>query len=338
MSIITDFVNEVSLLEKPFPQSKAIEKFLRTADVERLELPEDIHAKLISLVGTLRDADLKTDTAECHVKYLDAKSSATKISWARKKSSIEWNSEIYLPRIPENKIGLPRALLSSAFFPVTTEVGGTDVAEIPAKDASIRTEGPKLNGFDQLVLGILLREASKHPLADMEASSVNWLSISRSDLCKALSIKPGAMAYKAIAASLARLSHKKVNITLYSVTVKLDGLVQVLDFVDKNINFRVSRDFAELFGPGTWVLLPEEFVRESNEYARWLAGFSAANWLGVDLPMEKVYALCGAQCGLDAFRRKVKAALTKLSQEDIHPDIRVAQWSINKHTNFLYIS
>lgn len=319
----------------PLVQAKAVKNILREAELGDLEINPKSKEILQELSNSLEQTKRSTPR-KTNIKHMPLLCTEAKINKVRQSQSIERDGKgVYLPHIPDDKIALPNFMLRSALFPVS------ESEEFEVKDKfveSLGNSGAVINGipfigYDRQILAILLREASKYPLANFNVygySDDEWISISMHQISKHLKVTPGANVYKAISSSLKRLSTTRIDVEVSGVVVNLRKLIQVKDSEERVINFRVPKEVAEFYGLNSWTRLPDSFVSHSKGYAGWLSAFYRTHSRSYPIHFSRLAELMGAQCRLSDFRKKVKAALEVLTKDSIDPELRVEKWSINK--------
>lgn len=294
----------------------------------------------IESLNNLRPKERTPPQRTTNIRMLPDSATQSEINRARMRQSVQLGSDVFLPYLPTGTLALPNSLLRSALFAITAVSEHLFNERIPTQgDASIFLDGPRLLDYDRQVWAVLLQAASDLPLKATEDSE--WHSISLHQLSKSLHSAPGANVYKAIATSLQRLSEAHLRVRTAGVNVTIERLIDV-NFGGTDgkrlVQFRVTKEVAELFGANNWTRLSTTFLQNAKGYAGWISAFYSTHAKSYPLKVADLLKLTGSQGSLAEFRRKIQTALTTLSNESVPLEFRVASWTLTKDLLTVYLS
>ncbi len=277
---------------------------------------------------------------------LPASSSAKEVSEARRRRSVKYGDDVYLP-CWKDAVGLPNLLLRSALFSAIRP--GADFEDEPIgvqgtkkRPVTLIMTGPQLCDYDRRVFAVcLMHYAGDRPLAANDAELVNttfWR------FSQAMQVSYNANVHKAIRSSLKRLNAVVLRIKVGSTDLPMPRLIDAAFYdrldggetLDENlkgsdrIEFRIDQSMAVLFEPAEWSALSDDALHKPDGLGAWLVGFYRTHTGAFDLKVKDLYEYSGSICPMYEFRRRLKTALTKLQDESVPADYRVSRFELSK--------
>lgn len=263
----------------------------------------------------------------------------------RKRRSVKFGEDVYLPSWRETHVGLPCLLLRSALFAAVNPGAVFVEEEIPVQGkVQLIMTGPQLCDYDRRLFSVCLKHyAENRPLSPDET---HWVRTTFWQLAQALQVSYNANVHKAIRSSLNRLNAALLRIKVGRTDLPVPRLIDVAfddgyegaKTEDTNLKgsdqvaFRVQESMAALFGASEWSLLSDLALHGIEGMAAWLVGFYSTHSKPFELKLEDLYAYSGSTCEMYEFRRRLKVSLTKLQDEKFPNDFRVTSFELTKKT------
>jgi hypothetical protein len=263
----------------------------------------------------------------------------------RKRRSVKYGQDVYLPSWREAHVGLPCLLLRSALFAAVNPGEVFVEKEIPAQGkVQLFMTGPQLCDYDRRLFSVCLKHyADSRPLSQ---DDTHWVRTTFWQLAQAMQVSYNANVHKAIRSSLNRLNAALLRIKVGRTDLPVPRLVDVAfddgyegpNTEDANLKgsdqvaFRVQESMAALFGASEWSLLSDLALHGIEGMAAWLVGFYSTHSRPFELELKDLYAYSGSTCEMYEFRRRLKTALTKLQDERFPDDFRVSRFDLTKKT------
>ena len=259
------------------------------------------------------------------IQVMPVTTTAAELFNARVRRSVSKGKDVYLPSWRDEMVGLPNAFLRSALFSVSEPLIKTMFEHTIAAqgDIAITMTGHKLVDFDRQVFATLLNYYKDRPLPD-DADKLDWIKVSFWQFAEAMRTKKGNSTYKAIHNSLIRLNAAHLRLRINRRDIPLPALVRVIfnyqtptptgctTRLKADIEFRVSAEMAELYGPSDWSTVSLNMLDEYTGLTRWLNAFYTTHDGPYTMSIEKLHKLSDSVCSMSEFRRRLKVALGRL--------------------------
>jgi len=262
---------------------------------------------------------------------------------ARTRRAVRYGTDVYLPSWPEAAVGLPTALLQSSLWtagdPVSTWMTDARLASL-SDDVAVYLTGQQLTQYDRRVFAACLNHYRlDRPLTPRGIELV----IGRTffELARAMGLAYTRNTHVAIRNSLLRLKSASLRIRTRSLDLSIERLLEVAlddDYQCRpdtelkgsdQFGFRVPEEFAQLYGLGTWTLVPK-FALESKGLRGWLVAFYATYNKPMLLPFRTLHALSGLACRPNDFRARLCAALEELQDQEVSQDVRLGRHAVSE--------
>lgn len=282
------------------------------------------------------------------IQVMPVTATAAELFNARKCRSVSKGKDVYLPSWRETMVGLPNAFLRSALFSVSGPLPEAMFEHTIAVqgEISITMTGVKLVDFDRQVFATLLNHYRDRPLPH-ESDESDFIRLSYWEFAKAMGKKKGADVYKAIHDSLIRLNAAHLRLRVNRRDIPLPSLVRVIfnyqtptpkgstTRLKADIEFRVSAEMAELYGPSDWTSVSLEMLDEYTGLIRWLNTFYSTHAGPHTMSIKKLYKISGSICTMSEFRGRLKVALTRLQATETTEKISVLASDSIRVRNFI---
>ncbi len=261
---------------------------------------------------------------------------------ARTRRAVRYGTDVYLPSWSEAAVGLPTALLQSSLWsagdPVSTWMTDARLANL-SDDIAVYLTGPQLTQYDRRVFAACLNHYRlDRPLTPRGIELV----IDRTffELARAMGLAYTRNTHVAIRSSLLRLKSASLRIRTRSLDLNIERLLKVSLHEDYQrlpdtelkgsdpFGFRVPEEFAQLYGLGTWTLVPSLGL-EAKGLRGWLVAFYATHNKPMLLPFKTLHALSGLACRPNDFRLRLCKALEELQEEGVDAAVRLGRHAIS---------
>ena len=274
---------------------------------------------------------------------LDENASAKELQEARLRSAVKRGEEFYLPTSRPTAVGLPNALLRSAFFSASEGIKNLSREVIDCQgDVSIFMTGIQLIGYDRRVLAVCLNYYQENrPLASINNNE--WIELTFYQLAMDLKKTYGINVHKAIIKSLIRLNAARIVIRIDRKNIPISELIQVKfheNYLIENypesfllgsdsFSFRVMESMANLYGKAKWTPVSNLTLHDSSGLPAWLASYYSTHAGPYPLKIKDLFRYSGSTCIFSEFLRKLNNALTKLQKSETPEEYRVSKFEIN---------
>lgn len=309
-------------------------------DVERGQLLDGA----ATLDAMARNKELASEPG--YVLTLPASASINEVNDVRRRRSVRYGEDVYLPSW-KDAVGLPNLLLRSALFSavrpgavfVEELIGVQGTSKRPVK---LIMTGPQLCDYDRRLFAVCLKHYSgARPLA---ANDSPWVSTTFWQLSQAMQVSYNANVHKAIRSSLNRLNAVLLRIKVGGTDLPMPRLIDAafndefdgIETLDENLKgsdrvaFRVHESMAVLFEPDEWSALSDDAIHKPDGLGAWLVGFYRTHTRAYDVRVKDLYEYSGSVCPMYEFRRRLKTALTKLQDDSVPTDYRVSRFELSK--------
>lgn len=274
---------------------------------------------------------------------LPATSTVAEVAKHRRRRSVKYGEDVYLPSWQDATVGLPNLLLRSALFSAATP--GELLVDHPlAAQGNVELEmtGPQLCDYDRRLFAVCLDHyRHERPLA---SHSSQWVRTTFWQLSQAMQVAYNGNVHKAIRNSLKRLHAATLRVRVGRHDLPMPRLIEVafddgftgMNTPDDQLKgsdlavFRVQESMAMLFGPNDWTAVSENTLHDHEGLASWLCGFYATHAGPYELEVAKLYAYSGSKGPMAEFRKRLKKALNKLESADTAVEHRVARYAMTK--------
>lgn len=272
------------------------------------------------------------------------------LATARVKQSTRRGQDVFLPSWSSVARALPDAFLRTAVFSTSSSIQKSN-AQVLAGDKSLLVaneviaslnilsiifSGYRLCQFDRQVYAACLDYYRERPLAPTNCTK--HVGTSYHEFAGRLGATHNAKTYKAIRASLLRLSFAQIRMRRDSMDIEVPKLLSV-HFDDGSatgelkgsdtLMLRVTESVAELFGVGSWTAIDQQVV-SFDGLRGWLGSFYATHKGPKWLPVETLYKLSGYESKPSNFRDSLVKALDKLKEPETPECSRVEKYVFSK--------
>lgn len=310
------------------------------------EMPNH-EAKALALKGAntlealARSQALKNEPG--YVLELPNTATSSEVKDNRRRRSVRYGEDVYLPNWHDAAVVLPNLLLRSSLFSTSDPGTMLDRHTLGTlRDTSIEMTGPQLGYYDRRVFAACM----KHYQAERALASGrdgHWISTTFWQLAEMMgSFNPNAPV--AIRNSLRRLEAATLRIKHKGYDLPVPRLIEVAfdhgctDIITPDeqlkgagkVVFRIQGSMAILFGINQWTAVSDRTIHDHEGLAAWLCGFYASHSKPFELNVSQIYSLAGAKGGLAEFRKRLRSALKKLQAAEIAEEHRVSSFDMTK--------
>ncbi|QZA82268.1 hypothetical protein [Deefgea piscis] len=277
------------------------------------------------------------------IAVIPSEATAEELQESRRYQATRRGNDVYLPCLVEVTSIMPKAFIRSALFSPSASVQANNANVLAGdqtllvaskiiatyKSLTLLFSGYELCQFDRKVYANCLSYYREQPLAldknaDIdEVVCTDDIQTSFYKFCLRLGVSYSIDSHKAIRASLLRLSFAQLRLRINRMNIEIPKLLAI-NFEDgeptgnfrasDKMALRVTKSFAELFGPNEWTSISKK-ASSYDGLKGWLACFytshSKPKWLAV----EWLYCLSGYSSNKNNFKASLIRALDKLKSE-----------------------
>lgn len=303
-----------------------------------------------TIQGARYAASKKLEVSQAPVQVLDPNATEAELASARVYRAVRRGDETYLPSWQDDVVGMPNALIRSSLFASSSgrmqltgstadsdsaldadvtvrKTAARDIKIFTPKKSTITLHGFPMQSYDRQVYAACLHQYRRdRPLN-------TWCQQTYYQLARDMGRKQGIDVYRAIRASLCRLSIAVVSARLNDGALSIaprrllevDGIDGARDSLSGSdlVEFRVPTDMAEFYGPHMWSKVTRAVFRYRSGLRPWIAAFYSTHGGPWPLSIESLHKMSGMECKRLEFQRRLMSALSELESDDTPENLRV---------------